>query len=71
MTDSPDGGPLSVPASNSPEAHQVTQPPLRDLTADVPRTLSAYGEGHPLPPMETQADRDAFEADQRRGWLER
>ena len=58
MTHSPDGGPLTAPALNQTET-------------DVPRTLSAYGEGHPLPPMKTQADRDAFEAEQRRGWQER
>jgi hypothetical protein len=41
-------------------------------------TLAAYGQGVPLstlasdpvPPMKTQADRDAFEADQARGWIE-
>ena len=58
MTDSPDGGPLTPPA-------------LSLNITDVPRTLSAYGEGYPLPPMTTQADHDAFEAEQYRGCQER
>ena len=41
-------------------------------------THASYGQGVPLstftsdsiPPMKTQADRDAFEADQARGWIE-
>ena len=66
MTDSPDGGPLSA-APKSPTGASIH----RDAD-DVPRHLSAYGEGQPLlPPMETQADRDAFETEQRRGWQER
>lgn len=60
MTDSPDGGPHS----------SGTMMP-RQMPDDAPRTLAAYREGHPLPPMETEEDRDAFEAEQRRGWQDR
>lgn len=38
---------------------------------DVPRTLAAYGEGVPLPPLTTDEERDAFEGEQRRGWNDR
>lgn len=67
MTDSPKGGPLPAAAPKSAESPSVTQQRFKD----VPRALSAYGEGVPLPPMKTQADRDAFDGEQRRGWFDR
>ncbi len=69
MTDSPAGGPLHRSVVQTPVSSAMTSPNL--ASDDVPRTLAAYGEGHPLPPMETEADRDAFEAAQRRGWQDR
>lgn len=69
MTDSPDGGPLDRPVIQTPISSAMTPPNL--VPDETPRTLAAYGEGHPLPPMETEADRDRFEAEQRRGWLDR
>lgn len=69
MTDSPDGGPLNRPVVQTPISSAMTPPNL--TPGDVPRTLAAYGEGYPLPPMETEADRDAFEVAQRRGWQDR
>lgn len=69
MTDSPDGGPLHTPEVQTHVSSAMTPPNLaRD---DTPRTLAAYGEGIPLPPMKTQTDRDRFEAEQRRDWLDR
>lgn len=45
--------------------------PKNTANQDVPRFLCAYGEGEPLPPLTTEAERTAFEAEQRKGWQDR
>lgn len=60
MTHSHFGGPLSRSVVQTPVSSAMTPPNL--APDDVPRTLAAYGEGHPLEPTETETDRNTLEA---------
>ena len=56
---------------NSPEPLYGPDTSASGTEDDVPRALSAYGEGPPLPPVETPSQRDAFERKQRTAWEHR